>query len=236
MRRATRPTTLLVSFLPLLAVAALVGCGGGDGELSDIASLGTTAGDDDSNGATDSTDASDSTDGSDDSESDGADGSATGGGMVVMGRAANSDDPEVQDAQVRYSRCMREHGIDMPDPGADEQMRIEIDDPDAWQAAEEECRPILEEIVGTFEPPSEEEQARMREQALEFAKCMREQGIDMPDPQFSEDGGMTISAETDGGEPGALGPDDEDFQAAAEECGAGDGGILFGSDSDSDSD
>jgi hypothetical protein len=241
MRRAARPTTILVPvLLPLLAVAALVGCGGGGGELSDIASLGTTAGDEpdsatDASDVTDGADITDSTDpNGDDSGSDGADGRATGGGMVVMGRAANSDDPEVQDAQVRYSRCMREHGIDMPDPGADEQMRIEIDDPDAWQEAEEECRPILEEIVGTFEPPSEEEQARMREQALEFAKCMREHGVDMPDPQFSDDGGVTITA--DEGEPGALGPDDDDFQAAAEECGAGDRGMVFSSDSVSEND
>ena len=61
------------------------------------------------------------------------------------------------------------------------------------EAAEEECRPIIEEVVGTFEPPSEEEQARMREQALEFSKCMREHGIDMPDPQFGENGEVTGS-------------------------------------------
>jgi hypothetical protein len=246
MRRAIRPTTILASVLPLLAVAALVGCGGGDGELSDIASLDTTAGDDDADDASDATDATGATDGTDSTDttgpsddnsgSDGADGRATGGGMVVMGRAANSDDPEVQDAQVRYSRCMRERGIDMPDPGADEQMRIEIDDPGAWEEAEEECRPILEEIVGTFEPPSEEEQARMREQALEFAKCMREHGVDMPDPQFGDDGRVTVNAEADAGAPGALRPDDDEFQAAAEECSDGEGGMLFSSDSVSDSD
>ncbi len=145
--------------------------------------------------------------------------------MVVMQRNGNSDDPEVQDAFVRYSRCMREHGIDMPDPGAEGPTRIEIDDPDAWEEAEEECRPIIEEVVGTFEPPSEEEQARMREQALEFSKCMREHGIDMPDPQFNEDGGVTINIESEGGEAVPT-PDDEDFQAAAEECG-GPGGGMF---------
>ncbi len=123
--------------------------------------------------------------------------------MVVMQSNGNSDDPEVQDAFVRYSRCMREHGIDMPDPGAEGQTRIEIDDPDAWEEAEEECRPIIEEVVGTFEPPSEEEQARMREQALEFSKCMREHGIDMPDPQFGENGEITVNA---GGEAKATRP------------------------------
>jgi hypothetical protein len=251
MPRTTRPSTILASLLPLLAVAALAGCGGGDGAVSDIASLDTNAGDDsddDSDAGTDTTEAPDGTDepGStdpDDADSEpggddeaGPDGPATGGGMVVMGRSANSDDPEVQDAQVRYSRCMREHGIDMPDPGAGEQMRIEIDDPAAWEEAEVECRPILEEIVGTFEPPSEEEQARMRDQALEFAKCMREHGIDMPDPQFSEDGGMTINVDSEDGEPAGPFREDDDFQAAAEECGAGEGGMLFNADSASEDD
>jgi hypothetical protein len=232
MRRALRTSTI---FLPLLAVAALSGCGGGDGELDDVASLGTTA-DDESTDTSDTSDTStsdtanttDSTDADDASDSDGGPGggSATGPGMVVMQSNANSDDPEVQDAQVRYSRCMREHGIDMPDPGADGQTRIEIDDPDAWEEAEEECRPIIEEVVGTFEPPSEEEQARQREEALEFSRCMREHGIDMPDPQFGENGEITVSA---GGEEGAgPGPLDDDFQAAAEEC-AGSGGMIFGS-------
>ncbi len=143
--------------------------------------------------------------------------------MVVM-QSTNSDDPEMQDAEVRYARCMREHGIDMPDPGADGQTRIEIDDPDAWEEAEEECRPIIEEVVGTFEPPSEEEQAQMREQALEFSKCMREHGIDMPDPQFGENGEVTVNA--GGVEGDAPGPMDDDFQAAAEECGGLGGGIF----------
>ena len=30
----------------------------------------------------------------------------------------------------------------------------------------------------------------MREQMLEFAECMREHGIDMPDPVFGDDGGV----------------------------------------------
>jgi hypothetical protein len=152
--------------------------------------------------------------------------------MLVMQSTTNSDDPEVQDAQVRYSRCMREHGIDMPDPGADGQTRIEIDDPDAWEEAEEECRPIIEEVVGTFDPPSEEEQARMREEALEFSKCMREHGVDMPDPQFGENGEVTVSAGREV-EPGGPGPMDDDFQAAAEECGGPGGGMVVNS-SDSD--
>ena len=82
--------------------------------------------------------------------------------------------------------------------------------------------------MGTFEPPSEEEQARMREQALEFSKCMREHGVDMPDPQFGENGEVTVSVGSEAA-PGGPAPDDDEFQAAAEECGGPGGGMIFGS-------
>ena len=61
-----------------------------------------------------------------------------------------------------------------------------------------------------------EQEAEMREQLLEFAECMRDHGIDMPDPVFYEDGRVTMSAEAgERFEPG----DDETFEAASEECG-----------------
>ncbi len=46
---------------------------------------------------------------------------------------------------------------------------------------------------------------------------MREHGIDMPDPQFDEDGGVQIR----GGRGSGFDPDDPDFRAAQEECGGG---------------
>ena len=36
-------------------------------------------------------------------------------------------------------------------------------------------------------------EADLQDGALKFAQCMREHGVDMPDPQFSEDGAMTVS-------------------------------------------
>ena len=61
-------------------------------------------------------------------------------------------------------------------------------------AAMEECQPLLENARGAIEMDPEQE-AEMREQMLEFTECMREQGIDMPDPVFSDDGGFTVQAE-----------------------------------------
>jgi hypothetical protein len=83
-------------------------------------------------------------------------------------------------------------------------------DREAVEAAQGECQKHLEAVRGG-EAPSEEQQAEMRERALAFAECMRDQGVDFPDPQFSEGGGMRL------GGPG-IDPEDPDFQEAQEAC------------------
>jgi hypothetical protein len=106
--------------------------------------------------------------------------------------AASSDDrrAEVREASLDYARCMREHGIDVPDPqfGEDGGLLLQRRGPEtaASREAEEECQKHLEKL----EPPerSPEEEQEFRERALEFARCMRAEGIDVPDPTFGEDG------------------------------------------------
>ena len=61
-------------------------------------------------------------------------------------------------------------------------------DPEEMEAAHEACQPLMADAVGDFEPPDPEELERMQEQMLEFAECMREHGVDFPDPVFSGDG------------------------------------------------
>jgi hypothetical protein len=56
----------------------------------------------------------------------------------------------------------------------------------------------------------------LADQLLEFAQCMRDEGIDFPDPQFSG-GGVTVQI---GGPDGdGIDPSSEAFQAAQEACG-----------------
>lgn len=145
---------------------------------------------------------------------------------------ASSAPADPEEAQLAFAECMREHGVDMPDPGAEGGIAIEVtpETEDEMNAAMEECQPLLENARGAIEPDPEQE-AEMREQVLEFTECMREQGIDMPDPVFSDDGGFTVQAEP--GEDGGAesGPRaDEDFQAAAEQCGGEDGGMMISAD------
>ena len=156
-----------------------------------------------------------------------------GGGEAAAGDdRGDGRDPEpadFQDAMLSYAECMRDNGIDMPDPQFSEggEGGVIIGGPavgtgasrDEFEAAEEECRPILDEVEQTLEPPSPEEQAAMRDHALAMAECMREHGIDMPDPEFGDDGSVRIEISDGGpGAGGAMEPPGEEFQAAAEAC------------------
>jgi hypothetical protein len=141
---------------------------------------------------------------------------------------------------------MRDHGIDMPDPqiqdgggvvvagpaiaveaGAGGGQLPSEEDMAEMEEAQEACEPIMEEVEGAMEPPDPEQLQEMQDQALAFAQCMRENGIDMPDPEFGEGGRMT---QTIGGPDGpGFDPSDEDFQEAAEACeGEGGFGISVG--------
>ena len=61
-----------------------------------------------------------------------------------------------------------------------------------------------------------EQQAEMQAQMLEFAECMREHGIDMPDPEFGADGTVRVESRTLGEQRPA---DADGVEEAAEECG-----------------
>jgi hypothetical protein len=141
-----------------------------------------------------------SVDGSSQSETDGT---ATTG----------TQDP--QEAALAFAKCMREHGVNVPDPGADGGIQLNVgpgDDSAKVEKAQKACQPLLENAAPQL---SEEQQSVMQDAALAFARCMRKHGIDMPDPQFG-DGGIV----TQQGSRGGAGPDPDDpkFKAAQEAC------------------
>jgi len=203
----------------LVLGGVLAGCGGGGG------------GDDDGVASIDENAAADDT--TDDEETSGP-----GGGRV--------DETEMQDAALEYAECMRDNGIDMPDPEFEEGGGVSIGigsadggiDPESeeFQAAEEECRPILEEARPDVQL-SPEEQAEMQDRLVAMAECMRARGHDMPDPQVSEDGGVMI--QNDAGPGTGDGPPDEEFEKDMEECSeeagmGGEGGVFSRSNEEDD--
>lgn len=143
--------------------------------------------------------------GEDDGSAD--DGNGTGAELTQAERA------------LAFNECMREQGIDMPDPDPD-QPAIAIPDRDdpAVQEALEVCR---EEMPGGGPFGGGEPDAEQLAALQEFTECMREEGIDMPDP--NPDGSLSLPEGMDTGDgpqmgPGGGGRVDAEFQAAIEEC------------------
>jgi hypothetical protein len=124
-----------------------------------------------------------------------------------------------RDAMLAYAKCMREHGVDMPDPQPGERgIRLRAPEgvtSEEMEEAEGACRQHLDEI----EPPelSEEQQKEFQEAALAHAQCMRDHGIDMPDPTFGEDGRAQIRIRRGDGASGPE-PGDPKFEKAQEAC------------------
>ena len=129
---------------------------------------------------------------------------------------------DVEGAFLTFTQCMRDEGIDMPDPELDANGdftfrgfdRASQDDPDEIRAAFEACQEHIEGVVQEF---IGNDLTEIQDTLVEYAACMRDNGYDMPDPDFSAFGS---GGPGPGGGPfgGAVDPDDPAFQAANEIC------------------
>jgi hypothetical protein len=153
-------------------------------------------------------------------------GSSDGDGVASLGGdgAAGDNGAEgttaAKDPQQRaldFAKCMREHGIDMPDPEVDDQGRIKVrvgpggagerPDPKKLEEAQKACGNLM---GGGGDGPAQLD-PEDRDAMVAFARCMREHGIDMPDPT---DGGLTVRRQGDGG----VDPESKEFQEAEKAC------------------
>jgi hypothetical protein len=135
-----------------------------------------------------------------------------------------------EDAMLAFARCMRQHGVDMPDPQPGQRGLTFAAKPDtdmkAMEAAQEACGPIMQQAGrGPGQSMSPEELDAL----VRFASCMRAHGVDMPDPETSSSGAVRI-----GGKDG-LDPNSATFQDAMDACqsllpGGGPAGGAGGSD------
>jgi hypothetical protein len=124
--------------------------------------------------------------------------SAAGCGGSGNAAAGDSASNKQLEAALKWARCMREHGVDVPDPKVSSNGLVQIGTgpgakgkPERTDlAAGRSCEKFMRE-GGPAEKPSAAHMKEMQESALKFARCMREHGIDMPDPTF-QGGGVTM--------------------------------------------
>lgn len=123
--------------------------------------------------------------------------------LLVWGLAACSSPPSEEDAgksdgksagaemtseqwQVEFAACMREEGIDMPDPKNGQVTSSTTNDPEAMKAASQTC---LEKLGDPPAPTAEEQQkgAEEFEKVIEeTVECYRDKGYDVADPAPGE--------------------------------------------------
>jgi hypothetical protein len=108
------------------------------------------------------------------------------GDQQQTGSGGGSASKDPQEAALEFAKCMREHGVDMPDPEVDSQGRIRVTvragrdqaDPKKLDEAQRACGHLMGgggDGPGRLDP-------KAQDAMLAFARCMREHGIDMPDP------------------------------------------------------
>jgi hypothetical protein len=138
------------------------------------------------------------------------------------GSASGSDGvtrADVQDAGVEYARCMRKDGIDVADPQVGTnglrgvRTNDELRDEPGFQAADEACRKFLTDVIGEISP---EQRRELQDARLKFARCMRGEGFDVPDPQPGA--GPGAGGGQGGGGLANLDPSDPRVQRAMEKC------------------
>ena len=90
---------------------------------------------------------------------------------------------------------MREEGIDFPDPTFDadgnpnfQEFDLATEDQEKFESAFTNCEDILRNALPEEFDLDPEVEAALIDASLEFSQCMREQGIDFPDPEPGEFG------------------------------------------------
>ncbi|WP_162795360.1 hypothetical protein [Nonomuraea lactucae] len=123
--------------------------------------------------------------------------------------ATTTANPEEQ--ARKFAQCMRDHGVDMPDPepGAGGGVKVRL----GKQGDEAKTKKAFE-ACKEFSPVKQRGQIKPEdvEKMRAFAACMRENGVDMPDPE--PNGGFVAG----GGPRRGFKPDDPTFKKAFEAC------------------
>jgi hypothetical protein len=119
---------------------------------------------------------------------------------------------DLKQLALAYARCMRQHGINVPDPKVDaagrvaQQMPSDIGPEDPkFKAANQACKQYLPNGGAP-----EKVDPQIQQHMLAYARCMRQHGINIPDPTPGE--GIDVDGSN------GVNPEDPKFKAADQAC------------------
>jgi hypothetical protein len=141
------------------------------------------------------------------SAEDGGDGVASAGGTSSQAAGDGGEELSQDEMGVKFAQCMRENGVDMPDPEPGKGIQLKVGpetSQETVQAALEACREYNPQENGSGQADPRREAA-----VREFAQCMRDNGVEaFPDPA---PGGPGIRLTPEVGQ-------DPDFETAKQAC------------------
>lgn len=141
-----------------------------------------------------------------------------------------TDAMTAEDAAIAFTECMRDNGVDMEDPTVDADGNVTPGRPtnlgeggadpplgESMQSAFEECGEFLEGGAFGF---TRADQTELQDQLIELAACLRDQGLDVADPDLSQLGRGNGGDAEPGQGAGPFGIDfqDPEVQEALENC------------------
>jgi hypothetical protein len=141
-----------------------------------------------------------------------------GGSSGDGGSAGQSDETKA----LAFAKCLRKAGINAADPqvsGGKIRQRVEVPKgipPARVRQITEDC---ARKTGGGPKPMSKADRAKFLDAALKFARCMRAHGVDIPDPQPGNGGGIMIGRDDSGSGGGPkIDPSSPAFQRAQKAC------------------
>lgn len=150
---------------------------------------------------------------------------ACGGAGGGAGDGA-SPSAKAEDAMLKFAQCMRREGVEVGDPGENGLVRVrpgtgegdEPANPAKFRRAEQRCGRYLRE-AGPPPQLSKEGGEELERKSIAFARCMREQGIDLPDPEIDIPGSDTSGdGEASQQLPEGADPQSSRFRQAEKAC------------------
>lgn len=156
-------------------------------------------------------------------------GVATAGGSGDPASATTAPKADREQQALRFTRCMRERGVAMADPTVDAKGNVRLQPPpmggdQSSQAKLEKARDACQQYLqGLQQDFMGQDQTQFRDSLLKYAQCMRKNGYDLPDPNFSNQG-----ASSGGPFGGAIDQNDPVFKKANAACRSNLPGMLGG--------
>ena len=150
--------------------------------------------------------------------------------------SSTSSKQNAQDLALKWAQCMRQHGVNVPDPNSNGQISMQATPggaspgagsgsgggsaapqsggangtgvPPEMQAAMDACKQYRPNGGQASGPPSQQQVDSL----TKFAQCMRDHGIPMQDPKIQ---GGSVGIYTS---PGAVEPNSDQVKQAQQEC------------------